>query len=93
MLQKYKVVKEKNEEVLYLYLDMNYEFSQELDSYQLEEKTKHWLCNQRIQFNGNKVVIVVNGIVSKVMTMNLSNQMSDTELSEAVQRMSTANIE
>lgn len=80
MLQKYKVVKEKNEEVLYLYLDMNYEFSQELDSYQLEEKTKHWLCNQRIQFNGNKVVIVVNGIVSKVMTMNLSNQMSDNEM-------------
>ena len=29
MLEKYKVVKEKNEDVLYLYLSMNYEFAKD----------------------------------------------------------------
>ena len=70
MLEKYKVVKEKNEDVLYLYLSMNYEFAKELDDYNLDELDHNWLVNQRIQFNGNKVVIFIDGIPTKVILLD-----------------------
>lgn len=70
MLEKYKVVKEKNEDVLYLYLSMNYEFAKDLDDYNLDKLDHNWLVNQRIQFNGNKVVIFVDGIPTKVILLN-----------------------
>ena len=41
MLEKYKVVKEKNEDVLYLYLSMNYEFAKDLDDYNLDNLDKN----------------------------------------------------
>lgn len=69
MLEKYKVVKEKNEDVLYLYLSMNYEFAKDLDDYNLDKLDHNWLVNQRIQFNGNKVVIFVDGIPTKVILL------------------------
>ena len=70
MLEKYKVVKEKNEDVLYLYLSMNYEFAKDLDDYNLDKLDHNWLVNQRIQFNGNKVVIFVDDIPTKVILLN-----------------------
>ena len=70
MLEKYKVVKEKNEDVLYLYLSMNYEFAKDLDDYNLDELDHNWLVNQRIQFNGNKVVIFIDGIPTKVILLD-----------------------
>ena len=70
MLEKYKVVKEKNEDVLYVYLSMNYEFAKDLDDYNLDKLDHNWLVNQRIQFNGNKVVIFVDGIPTKVILLN-----------------------
>lgn len=70
MLEKYKVVKEKNEDVLYLYLSMNYEFAKDLDDYNLDELDHNWLVNQRIQFNGNKVVIFIDGIPTKVVLLD-----------------------
>ena len=70
MLEKYKVVKEKNEDVLYLYLSMNYEFAKDLDDYNLDKLDHNWLVNQRIQFNGNKVVIFIDGIPTKVILLN-----------------------
>ncbi len=80
MLEKYKVMKEGNEDVLYLYITMGYEFSQDLDQYQLEKKTRNWLCNQRIQFNGNKVVLVVDGMISKVMTIDNTLYQHDNQM-------------
>ena len=79
MLEKYKIVKEHNEDVLYLYYNMNYEFSLELDQGKLEEKAKNWLLNQQLEFQGNKVVIVVDGIVSKVMMIDTPKSGSDQE--------------
>lgn len=70
MLEKYKVVKEKNEDVLYLYLSMNYEFAKDLDDYNLDGLDHNWLVNQRIQFNGNKVVIFIDGIPTKVILLD-----------------------
>ena len=81
MLEKYKVVKEKNEDVLYLYLSMNYEFAKDLDDYNLDNLDKNWLINQRIQFNGNKVIIFVDGIPTKVVLLNDNDKiMSDKDI-------------
>ena len=81
MLEKYKVVKEKNEDVLYLYLSMNYEFAKDLDDYNLDNLDKNWLINQRIQFNGNQVVIFVDGIPTKVVLLNDNDKiMSDKDI-------------
>ena len=81
MLEKYKVVREKNEDVLYLYLSMNYEFAKDLDDYNLDNLDKNWLINQRIQFNGNKVVIFVDGIPTKVVLLNDNDKiMSDKDI-------------
>lgn len=81
MLEKYKVVKEKNEDVLYLYLSMNYEFAKDLDDYNLDNLDKNWLINQRIQFNGNKVVIFVDGIPTKVVLLNDNDKiLSDKDI-------------
>jgi len=82
MLEKYKIVKEHNEDVLYLYYNMNYEFSSEFDQQKLEEKTNEWLLNQQLDFQGNKIVIVVDGIVGKVMTMDNLKNGSDQEVIE-----------
>ncbi len=35
---------------------MNYEFAKDLDDYNLDGLDQNWLVNQRIQFNGNKVL-------------------------------------
>lgn len=81
MLEKYKVVKEKNEDVLYLYLSMNYEFAKDLDDYNLDNLDKNWLINQRIQFNGNKVIIFVDGIPTKVVLLNDNDKiLSDKDI-------------
>ena len=77
MLESYKVVKEKDEDVLYLYLTFGYEFSEDLDVYELENKANDWLCNERIQFQGDKVVVVVDGIVSKVLHMKKDHHYDD----------------
>ena len=77
MLESYRVVKEKSEDVLYLYLTFGYEFSEELDSYELENKANDWLCKERIQFQGDKVVVVVDGIVSKVLHLKKEHHYDD----------------
>ena len=70
MLEKYKIVKSNNEEILYLYLSVNYEFGSDLTSNELEKKAKSYLTTHNIKFNGNKVVFIVNGISTKIININ-----------------------
>lgn len=79
MLEKYKVVTENKEAVLYLYVNLDYEFSEELDHQSLEEKAKNWIQTHNIQFQGNKVVFVVDGIISKVMNLKQPTTLQDNE--------------
>ena len=74
MLESYKIVNEKNEDVLYLYLTMRYEFSEDI-----EEVNKKWLKKQRIKFEGDKVVLIVDGIPTKVIHLNKDEIQSDKE--------------
>lgn len=70
MLERYKIIKRNNEEILYLYLNMNYEFSKELTTKEYEKKANNYLSTYNIKFNGNKVIFVINGIESKEINLN-----------------------
>ena len=43
MLEKYKITKKNNEEILYLYLNTNYEFANELTNNELTKKANNYL--------------------------------------------------
>ena len=70
MLESYKIVRNNHEEVLYLYLNVNYEFGSDLEDEDLEKKARSYLVSHNIKFNGNKIVFVVNGISTKVITID-----------------------
>ncbi len=92
MLEKYRVVKENKEEILYLYLTMDYEFASDFTDQDLTTKTKNWLCNQRIQFEGNKVVFVINGIPSKIMLLEEQPLQDDETTSITLENNQTVTL-
>ena len=62
------------EEVLYLYLTMKYEFSKELtNSNDLGRRTKNFIQNNNIPFHGNKVYLIIDGIVVKILDLSKDN--------------------
>lgn len=67
MLYRYEIKKIGEEEVLYLYLNIKSEFSKELteesSSSEITRRTKNFIVNNNIPFKGNKVYLVVDGIV------------------------------
>ena len=69
MLESYKIAKSGNEEILYLYLNVNYEFGEDLEEDDLEKKARNYLVTHDINFNGNKIVFIVNGISTKIITI------------------------
>ena len=70
MLESYKIAKSGNEEILYLYLNVDYEFGEDLEEDDLEKKARNYLVTHDIKFNGNKIVFIVNGISTKMITIN-----------------------
>ena len=70
MLESYKIARSNNEEVLYLYLNVDYEFGEDLEEDDLEKKARSYLVTHDIKFNGNKIVFIVNGISTKMITIN-----------------------
>ena len=70
MLEKYKIIKNNNEEVLYLFLNVNYEFANEFTNNSLKRKANNYLKSHNIDFKGNKIIFVLNGITTKTITLN-----------------------
>lgn len=72
MIQNYSIKYENNEEVLYLYLDYNYEFaSTNKGKKPFFSQLKRILNNKLINFKGKKIVLVASGII--IGTILLSN--------------------
>ena len=69
MFYKYEIRNNGIEDVLYLYLTMNYEFSKELghsaSNNEMTRRTKNFIKNNGIDYKGNKVYLVIDGIVVK----------------------------
>lgn len=73
MINAYKVVKEKNEDILYLYINTMYEFATDFSI----DNTKKILQKEKITFNGNKVVYVVDGVVQKTIRLPKNEIITD----------------
>lgn len=77
MFYRYEIRNNGNENILYLYLTMNYEFSKELDSNEeqkLENSTKNFIKNNSIDFDGNKIYLVVDGIIIKTLEIDKKDE-------------------
>lgn len=70
MFYQYEVVNNGNEEVLYLYINLKYEFSNELsfnNNYDLGRRCRNFIYTNKINFTGNKVYLIVDNIIVKVL--------------------------
>lgn len=74
MFYRYEVKNNGKEDILYLYLTMNYEFSRELglkaSDKEMKRRCKNFIKNNGIDFSGNKVYLVIDGIVVKTLDIN-----------------------
>ncbi len=71
MIYNYEILNNGEEDILYLYLNMTYEFSKELGrkatSDDLAQRTKNFIVNNNIKFDGKKVYIIMDGIVVRTV--------------------------
>lgn len=86
MFYRYEIKNNGLEDVLYLYLTMNYEFSKELssksDDSELRRRTTNFIKNNGIDFNGNKVYLVIDDIIVK--TFKISKEESIPVISKKI---------
>ncbi len=75
MFYKYEIRNNGKEDILYLYLNMKEEFSKELtrnsSNTELSRRTKNFIRNNHINFNGKKVYLIVDGIVVKTLDLSI----------------------
>lgn len=71
MFYRYEIKKVNDEDVLYLYLTMAYEFSKELgveaDDADIKRRTKNFIKNNNIDFKGRKAFLIIDGIIVKTV--------------------------
>ena len=82
MFYKYEIKNNGDEDVLYLYLSLNYEFSRELvlnsKDEELAKRTKNFIRNNNINYTGRKVYLVIDGIVVK--TLDIADKSNPIEI-------------
>lgn len=73
MFYRYEIKKVNEEDILYLYLTMAYEFSKELgvkaSDEDLTRRTKNFIKNNNIDFQGKKAFLVIDGIIVKTIDL------------------------
>ena len=82
MFYRYEIKSNGNEEILYLYLSLKYEFSRELvlnsKDKELSRRTRNFIKNNHINYNGSKVYLVIDGIVVK--TLDIAEESNPIEV-------------
>lgn len=77
MFYKYEIKNNGVEDILYLYLSMSFEFSRELvlnsKDDDLCRRTKNFIRNNNINYNGRKVYLVIDGIVVKTLDIAMES--------------------
>lgn len=77
MFYKYEIKNNGTEDVLYLYLSINYEFSRELvlnsKDDDLARRARNFIKNNNINYTGKKVYLVIDGIVVKTLDISLES--------------------
>ena len=87
MFYRYEIKKINNEEVLFLFLTMSYEFSKELDEVNdeasLNKRCKNFIEDNKIKFKGTKVNLVIDDIIVKTLDIrNIDNEIEHLETKE-----------
>lgn len=81
MFYRYEIKNNGKEDILYLYLTMSYEFSKELTNNSSDEdiarRTNNFINNNNIKFNGDKVYLVIDGIVVKTLKIKNSGHITN----------------
>lgn len=82
MFYKYEIKNNGNEDVLYLYLSLAYEFSRELvlnsKDQELSRRARNFIKNNNIDYSGRKVYLVIDGIVVK--TLDIAEKSNPIEI-------------
>ncbi len=82
MFYRYEIKDVGNEDVLYLYLTMAYEFSKELginaSDDDIKRRTRNFVKNNNIDFKGHKAFLVIDGIIVK--TVDLEEEEEEIEV-------------
>lgn len=78
MFYRYEIKRINNEDILYLYLTMAYEFSKELgveaSDDDIKRRTRNFVKNNHIDFNGRKAFLVIDDIIVKTIDLNEEDQ-------------------
>lgn len=82
MFYGYDIRNNGQEDVLYLYMSMQYEFADEfsLNDNEVSLKTQNFIKTNDINFRGNKVCLVLDGKIVKCMTFNNLNNKTNNYL-------------
>ena len=72
MIYKYEIRKDDNEDVLYLYCDMNFEFSNNLEKKNkgFKKQIIEYINNMKIKFKGTKVILMIGSIAVGMVLLN-----------------------
>lgn len=78
MFYRYEIKNNGVEDILYLYLTMNYEFSKELGSTsldsELKRRTTNFIKNNGIPFQGDKIYLVIDDVIVKAFQIPKEEQ-------------------
>lgn len=70
LIERYEIVKDRNEEILIIYLNYKYEFSKDFMNFENDNNLKEKI--KKIKFNGSKVIIMVGTLVLGTLFINAS---------------------
>lgn len=80
MFNRYKIINNGKEDCLYLYIDNPYEFSKEFDKpvetrhQDIFDKIYKYMGAKNIQYSGNKVFLVANGVIVSTLLLKEENE-------------------
>lgn len=84
MFYRYEIKNDGKEDILYLYLTMTYEFSKELglkaNHKEITRRTKNFIKNNSIDFKGDKVYLVIDGIVVKTIELKQEEEIEQLKM-------------
>ena len=69
MFSNYEIRRIGYDDIIYIYLDMKYEFSKEFDDNIITRRCYNYIKNNNIDFNGHKVFLVIDGIIIKSLDL------------------------
>ena len=94
MIYRYEIKNNGTEDIIYLYVTMTYEFSKELEdnkTTKVKSTCKNFIKNNSINFEGNKIYLVIDGIIVKTISIE-DDEKNSKETKETEEDFSNNNF-